>query len=182
MSTVAQAPKTLPAGAWNADPVHSHVGFAVEYLVGTFHGSFSPVEATLEVDENGVGTLRGSARVENVKVQDENLAAHLQTPDFFDAERTPEITFAARDIRASGDDLAVRGELTIKGETHPVELRGTVSEPIEDPYGNARFGLELETQIDRTAFGINWNNPLPSGEPALANDVTLTAKLSLVKA
>ncbi len=74
------------------------------------------------------------------------------------------------------------GELTIKGETHPVELRGTVSEPIEDPYGNARFGLELETQIDRTAFGINWNNPLPSGEPALANDVTLTAKLSLVQA
>ncbi len=52
MSTVAQAPKTLPAGAWNADPVHSHVGFAVEYLVGTFHGSFSPVEATLEVDRS----------------------------------------------------------------------------------------------------------------------------------
>ena len=182
MSTVAQVPKTLPAGTWNVDPVHSHVDFAVEYLVGTFQGSFSPVEATLEVDENGVGTLRGSARVENVKVQDENLAAHLQAPDFFDAERTPEITFAARDMRASGKDLAVSGELTIKGEMHTVELRGTVSEPIDDPYGTTRFGLELETQIDRTAFGINWNNPLPSGEPALANDVTLTAKLSLVKA
>ncbi|HEX6490548.1 MAG TPA: YceI family protein [Gaiellaceae bacterium] len=182
MGTVTHAARTLPAGMWNADPVHSHVGFAVDYLVGTFQGSFSPVEASLEVDEKGAGTLRGSVRVENVRVQDENLAAHLQTPDFFDAERAPEITFVARDLRATEADLFVSGELTIKGETQPVELKGTVGEAIADPYGNARLGIELETTIDRTAFGLNWNNPLPSGEPALANDVTLTATLSLVKA
>ena len=182
MSSTTQSRRALPAGVWNVDPVHSHVGFAVDYLVGTFQGSFSPVEARLEVDEHGTGTLRGSVRVENIKVQDESLAAHLQTPDFFDAERAPEITFAATELRAAGDRLLVNGELTIRGETHPVELTGTIAEAIEDPFGNARFGLELETTIDRREFGLTWNNPLPSGEPALANDVTLVARLSLVKA
>ena len=61
-------------------------------MVGTFRGSFSPVDATLAVGEDGTATLTGSAPVAGVKVQDENLTAHLQSPDFFDAERAPEIT------------------------------------------------------------------------------------------
>ena len=86
------------------------------------------------------------------------------------------------DIRRHGDDVTVNGELTIKGITQPVELTGTIGDPIEDAYGNDRIGLTLETTIDRTQFGLNWNIPLPNGKPALANDVTLTAELYLVKA
>ena len=76
----------------------------------------------------------------------------------------------------------MHGEITIKGETRPIELDGTISDPITDPWGNQRFGLKLEGTIDRTAFGVSWNNPLPTGEPALANDVKLTADLQLVEA
>ena len=178
-TTITQA---LPTGTWNVDPVHSQVGFAVDYMVGTFRGSFAPVEATLVVAEDGSIELAGSAQVAGVKVQDENLAGHLQSPDFFDAERHQTISFAANAVRRSGNDVVVDGELTIKGHSEPVELRGTITDPIQDPYGQTRLGLDLSTTVDRTAFGLEWNNPLPSGEPALANDVTLTAELFLVKA
>jgi polyisoprenoid-binding protein YceI len=86
-------------------------------------------------------------------------------------------------LRANGDGkVAVDGELTIKGVTKRVAVTGTVTAPIADPYGNDRIGLNLTTKIDRTDFGVDWNNPLPSGDPALANDVTILAELQFVKA
>jgi polyisoprenoid-binding protein YceI len=182
MSTAIQTRESLPTGAWNVDPVHSHVGFAVEYVAGTFRGSFSPVGAKLEVGEDGEAVLTGSAPVSGVRVQDENLTSHLQAPDFLDAERAPEISFRSREIRRSGEQITIDGDLTIRGTTQPVELAGTVNEPADDPYGGVRFQLTLETTIDRTSFGVNWNNPLPNGQPSLANDVKLTAELYLVKA
>jgi polyisoprenoid-binding protein YceI len=182
MTTSTQTRATLPTGTWQLDPAHSQVGFAVEYMVGTFRGTFSPLEGELEVSEDGTAKLSGRARAESVQVQDENLEAHLQSPDFFDAERAPELTFEASDIRRDGDDLTLNGELTIRGATQPIELKGTIKDPITDPYGRERIGITLEGSVDRTSFGINWNNPLPSGEPALANDVKLSAELYFVKA
>jgi polyisoprenoid-binding protein YceI len=182
MSTTVDAPRTLPAGTWTTDPVHSHVAFAVAYHVGTFRGTFAPVDATLEVGGDGEARLTGSVPVSGVRVQDENLAAHLQSPDFFDAERAPTITFASTAIRpADGGDVEVEGELTIKGTTLPVLARGRVGEQkqyMDRPY----FGLELQATLDRTRYGVNWNNPLPSGDPALADEVTVTAELYLTRA
>jgi polyisoprenoid-binding protein YceI len=168
--------QTLPTGTWNADPVHSEIGFAVDYMAGTFRGTFSTFSARL-----ADGRLEGSADVASVQVKDPNLEAHLQSPEFFDTERHPQLRFSSDGISRSGDEVTVSGELTIKGHTEPVELRGAIGEPAGDPYGGERFGLRLQTTVDRTRFGLNWNAPLPSGEPALANDVTLTAELQLVK-
>jgi polyisoprenoid-binding protein YceI len=181
MSTLESTHAVLPAGTWQLDPVHSRVGFAVKYMVGTFRGSFSPVEATLVVDPDGAAGLTGSARAENVKVQEPNLVAHLLTPDFFDAERSPELRFRSTDVRTEGDRVTVDGELEIKGVTRPVTLAGEVGGQITDPYGRERIGITLGGQIDRTEFGMNWNNPLPSGKSALANEVALEAELYLVK-
>jgi len=168
--------QVVPAGTWTADKVHSDIAFAVDYLAGTFTGSFSDFDA--DVSE---GVLRGSAKVASVQVKDPNLEAHLQSPDFFDAERHPEIRFESKDIRRDGDQLKLDGEITIKGHTEPVEIVGVISEPINDPYGGERFGIKLEAKVDRTKFGVNWNNPLPSGEPALSDEVTLIAELQLSK-
>jgi polyisoprenoid-binding protein YceI len=168
--------QVVPTGTWTADKVHSDIAFAVDYLAGTFTGSFSDFDA--EVSD---GVLRGSAKVASIQVKDPNLAAHLQAPDFFDAERNPEITFESKDIGRDGDQLKVDGEITIKGHTEPVEIAGVISDPISDPYGGERFGIKLEAKVDRTKFGVNWNNPLPSGDPALSDEVTLIAELQLSK-
>ena len=170
-----------PAGTWSLDPVHSRVDFEVSYLAGTFKGEFHEIAAELTID-GARAKLEGAAQVASVDVKDENLSAHLQSPDFFDAERHPELRFAAEDIRLDGDGkVSDDGELTIRGVTRPVRVTGTVTVPIEDAYGNDRIGLNLTTSVDRTQFGVDWNQPLPSGDPALANEVTILAELQFVK-
>ena len=168
--------QAVPAGKWAVDKVHSNVGFAVDYMAGTFAGTFSDFDAVV-----ADGVLKGSARVASVQVKDPNLEAHLQSPEFFDADRTPELTFESRSIQRNSDRISVDGVITIKGNSEPVEITGRISDPIADPYGGDRFGLTLEAVVARDRFGLNWNNPLPSGEPALANEVTITADLQLSK-
>jgi polyisoprenoid-binding protein YceI len=168
--------QALPTGAWSADGVHSTVRFAVRYLAGTFQGAFSDFDARLSD-----GVLRGTAEVGSVQVKDPNLEVHIQGPEFFDAERFPQLSFEAKEVSRSGDDLAIAGELTLKGHAEAVEIEGHINDPAADPYGGERFGLQLEATVDRTKFGLNWNNPLPSGDPALANDVTIVVDLQLVK-
>lgn len=181
MSTLTQTQEALPTGTWLLDPVHSQVGFAVDYLVGKFRGTFSPFEARLEVDSDGRASLTGSAQTESIHVLDENLTAHLLSPEFFDAERTPLLSFVSTAVRRSGRDITIAGELAIKGVTAAAELSGTITDPIAHPMGGDRLGLELQAKIDRREFGLDWNLDLPTGEPALAYDVTLTAQLFLAK-
>jgi polyisoprenoid-binding protein YceI len=167
MSTITK--QSVPTGTWSADPVHSNVSFEIDYAgVSTFRGSFRDFTATL-----ADGTLEGSARVASVDVKDEQLSGHLQTPDFFDAERYPEITFRATDLD--------RGELTIKGVTRPVELTGSISEPNVDAFGRERVGVKLEATIDRNEFGVSWNAPNQGGGNYLGDQVKLLAELAFVK-
>ena len=169
MSTIAPSKQTAPAGTWSADPVHSNVSFEVAYAgVNTFRGSFREFTATL-----ADGRLEGSSKVASVDVKDVQLSGHLQTPDFFDAERFPEITFRADDLE--------RGELTIKGVTLPIVLTTSVSEPNVDPFGRERLGLRLEATIDRNAYGISWNAPNQGGGNYLGDDVKLIAELAFVR-
>src|SRR6185369_4217650 len=145
----------IPAGTWNLDPIHSTAGFEVAYLAGTFRGTFRDVQAELDVSD-GRARIQGTAYVASVDVKDENLAAHLQSPDFFDAERHPELRFVA-------------GDVDLESET-------------VDASGDERIGLRLSATVDRTEFGLNWNMPLPTGDQALANTVMILTELQLVKA
>ena len=178
--TTTETVTSAPAGTWQLDPVHSTVGFEVDYLAGTFRGTFREVEATLAA-EDGSARLEGAAKVASVDVKDENLAAHLQSPDFFDAERNPELRFTAQNVSLDGDTVTIEGELTMKGVTDRVAIAGTATPPITDGYGKERLGLKVSTTVDRTQYGIDWNMPLPTGQPALSNDVTLIGDLQFVK-
>jgi len=180
MSTTTDTRQALPVGTWSLDPVHSTIGFEVDYLAGTFRGQFREASAKLE-SGGETAVLSGSAQVSSVDVKDENLTAHLQSPDFFDAERYPELSFESSEIVRDGDRITARGGIRIKGVEKPVELTGTISDPIADPYGGERIGLRLETTVDRSEFGVNWNSELPDGKPALSNDVKLQAELQLVR-
>jgi polyisoprenoid-binding protein YceI len=165
------------AGTWNFAPVHSAATFSVKYLVAPFRGEFTEVQAQL-----ADGRLTGAVKVASIAVKDENLAAHLQGPDFFDAEQHPEITFSSDRIDIDGDHVTLTGELTLKGVTKPVTATGTINGPTEDFMGNTRLGLSLETTIDRTSYGVNWNAPLPKGGNALSDDVTIAVELEFHKA
>jgi polyisoprenoid-binding protein YceI len=171
--TTTLAEQTVPTGTWTLDKTHSQVGYAVRHAgVSLFKGNVDDFVAAL-----ADGILSGSAAVTSITVQDENLAGHLLSPDFFDAARTPRVSFTSTSIRRDGDELVVEGELEIRGAKRPVRLTGAIAGPVND-----RLGITLETVIDRTEFGITWNMELPGGGVALENEVTLTADLELVKA
>src|SRR6059036_372483 len=124
MSVTESTKPLAPAGTWTADAVHSNVSFEGGYAgVNTFRGSFRDFSATLSGD-----SLEGSAKVASVVVKDEQLNGHLQTPDFFDAQRYPEITFRATELARHDDDTVTgKGDLTIKGSTRPVTLHGSIA-------------------------------------------------------
>jgi polyisoprenoid-binding protein YceI len=176
----AQAESTIPTGTWQSDPVHSSVGFAVRHAVGTFRGSFGEFDATLS-DASGEPQLTGRVPVRTVQVKEENLETHLLSPEFFDADQAPEITFESSRIAVENDALVVDGELNVRGAGREVVARGEINGPIPGPDGNERLGIDLETTVDRHEFGLDWNMELPDGSKMLGDEVTLTVHLELVR-
>jgi polyisoprenoid-binding protein YceI len=168
----------VPAGTYQLDPVHSTFGFAVKHNgVATFRGHFEDVYASLDD-----GILVGTARVESVKTAIPDLHAHLVSPEFFNANETPTITFRSNEIRIADDGSAeIDGDLTIRGVTKPVSAKGNFATGV-GMSGAEVAGVELEATIDRREYGLNWQAPLPSGGDALAWDVVLQVHLELVKA
>jgi polyisoprenoid-binding protein YceI len=171
------------ASTWTVDKVHSHVGFAVKHMVvSTFRSRFEDFDATLTANDDGTLRLEGSVKADSVAIKDPQLAGHVHAEDFFDVANHAEITFSSTLIRVGDGELIVDGELTIKGKTLPLQARGTISEPLETVGGYVKTGIALEATVDRTAYGMNWNAPLPKGGFALANDVTLAVELEFVQA
>lgn len=173
----------VATGRWTIDTIHSHVGFAIKHMVvSTFRGRFEEYAGTLSTGEDGAPRLEGSVNVDSIAVKDENLAAHLKAPDFFDSERYSEIRFVSRELSlGDGGELEVEGDLTIKDNTHRVTARGSLSGPHVDIAGNNKLGVELTAVVDRREFGLEWNAPLPKGGFALDNDVELQVSLELVQ-
>jgi polyisoprenoid-binding protein YceI len=170
----------IPAGVWAVDPVHSNANFEVEHAdVSIFRGGFKPVDAKLTSTESGL-ELEGAVDVESISVDDENIRPHLLSPEFFDVVRNPRITYRTTEIAGSPDDLEVAGELSMAGVSLPVTAHGRLRGPI-DLGDTQKVALSLETTVDRTAFGMNWQMELPSGGRALADEVKLVVDLEFVR-
>jgi polyisoprenoid-binding protein YceI len=167
---------------WRVDAVHSTVAFAVKHMiVSTFRGRFETYDATL-VDVGQSLAIDGWVDVSSIVVKDPDLAAHLQSPEFFDAANHPQLRFTSTDIAVADDGATVViGELTIKGRTRPLRASGSSTPALEDPFGGIRRGLELEAVIDRRDYGLDWNLPLPKGGLALDNDVRLLVNLEFTR-
>jgi polyisoprenoid-binding protein YceI len=177
-----QTPKQqIQPGTYAADPVHSSIGFAVIHNgVSTFRGSFSTYEARLVGGEEP--WLEGSVDVASLDVPDEQLKGHLLSPEFFDADRHPQLRFGSTELDIDEDgSLRVRGELEIKGRRHEVGASGKFAQLGANLTGTARVGLSLETAVDRRDFGLDWNAELPSGGWVLEHGVSIAVELELVK-
>lgn len=166
----------VPTGTYTLDPVHSSFAFGVKYNIGTFRSSFGEVDAELSD-----GVLTGSAKVSSINIDQPQFKGHLLSPDFFDAEAAPEVTFRSTEIRPAADGtVEVDGELTIREVTKAVTASGSYSSG-PDAFGNERAGFAIETTIDRREFGLNWQNPLPNGKDSLAWEVVISVDLQFVK-
>jgi polyisoprenoid-binding protein YceI len=174
---------SVQTGSWPIDPIHSTIGFTIRHAgVNVFRGECANPRGTLDVAEDGTATLEGAAAVADLQVNSDELKAHLLSAEFFDAAAHPEITFASDPFEPSADGaLSVTGTLTIHGASKTVEALGTITTGAIDLYGNARVGVTLETTIDRRDFGITWNADLPSGQPALADEVAITVNLAFAR-
>ena len=150
--------------------------------IATVRGAFKKFEGT--VDATGdAPVLQGTVEVASVDTNDAQRDGHLASPDFFDAESHPQISFHSTAGEAvEGGKIRLTGEITLKGITKPIELTGVVAEGGTDPWGNERIGLELETVIDRRDFDLKWNQTLPNGNLLVSNEVKLLLGVSAVKA
>jgi polyisoprenoid-binding protein YceI len=175
----ATAPSTL-SGSWVADPIHSTASFAIKHMVvSTFRTVFKQVEATLEAEGDDV-RLTGTVPVESIDIELPDFRGHVLSPDFFDVENNPNITFVSTAFRrGEGDSIEVEGDLTVKGVTKPVKAEGIIVGPHENIAGKEVVGIELSTTVNKNDFGLNWNAPLPKGGFAIGDDVTLTVHLEL---
>ena len=177
MTTVSEATQ-VPTGTWTLDPVHSVAGFSVRHMVvGTFRGEFGELEATLSD-----GKLVGRVKVASVQIKEERLKGHLLAPDFFDAERFPEIVYESSSLTVQDGALTSEGTLTVKDQTVPVTATGRLAGPVITLGDVEKIGLDLETTVNRDAVGLEWNAPLPKGGFVLGDEITISVTLELARA
>jgi polyisoprenoid-binding protein YceI len=186
-TTTELAPQvSIPAGRWMADPVHSSVSFRVRNMgIVTVTGYFTDFEGSLVSDGTLEGThAEGTVEVPSVNTRSERRDQHLLGEEFFAAEEHRQIRFSSTKIEPDRDGFRVTGDLTIKGITRPVELHAVpqAPEPIDDPWGGTRIGLEVTGEIDRRDYDLTWDVSTPAGVPLASNKVKLDLLLGLVQA
>jgi polyisoprenoid-binding protein YceI len=169
-------------GVWRSDSIHSAVGFAARHMVvSTFRGRVPRFEAVL-TGEEGALRLEGTAPVADLEFADPTLHEHIMSPEFLDQERHPVLRFASTSFEVDPEGgVVAEGELTLRGVSRPVVLRGALEGPVQDPFGGSRAGLRLEGAFDRRDFGLTWSLPLPDGGVVLGYEVTVSADLELVR-
>jgi polyisoprenoid-binding protein YceI len=174
----------VPTGTWTVDPAHSSVEFAVKHMgIATVRGRFNEFEGTLEVGPDLASSrARGSVKVASITTNDEQRDAHLRSPDFFDAEQYPEITFESTRIEPIDEDTShVFGNLTMHGITREVKLEVVMAGTDVDPWGNQRAGLEVVGVLKRSDFDMKFNQALGSGNALVGDKVSVALDISAVK-
>jgi polyisoprenoid-binding protein YceI len=181
MSILAETSATvIPTGTWSIDPAWSSLEFVVRKIgIVPIKGRVTGFSGIVEGGEQP--SIAGVAETATITTFDETRDAHLQSPDFFDAQRYPELRFESTAIELDGDRLVVTGDLTIKGTTKEIELTGSFLGAGDDAYGNQRIALDLEGIVNRTDYDLRWNAPLPGGGFLLPDEALLKATIAATR-
>lgn len=167
---------------WNIDKVHSKIGFSVSHMVvSETEGSFKDYTASVvsKSEDFDGADVTFSAKIASINTENEKRDGHLKSPDFFDAEKFPEITFAGKLVK-DGGKYKLKGDFTMKGVTKKVEFDVTYGGSINTGRG-VKAGFKLNGTINRQDYGVAWANKLASGEAVVGDDVQLTIKVELDK-
>ncbi len=172
-------------GDYTVDIAHSRIGFSARHaMVTTVRGSFGEFEGTAHLDaaDPTKSSARLTVKVGSLTTGQEQRDAHLRSPDFFDIEQFPDITFQSTSVTRMDDDtFALAGDLTIRDETKPVSIEFSFNGSAKDPYGNLRAGFEGRTTVNRKDWGLSWNAALETGGLLVSDKVKLDFDVSAIK-
>ncbi|MCL3863060.1 YceI family protein [Actinotalea sp. K2] len=184
MTVVTTRPETLTPGTWTIDASHSEAAFSVRHAgISRVRGTVAITEGTIVVTDDLAGsTVTVSLDPATIDTRDAGRDGHLKSADFFDVESHPTWSFTSTAIRTDGEDHVIQGDLTIHGQTRPVELATEFNGAAVDPFGNARVGFSATTTISRKDFGLTWNAALETGGVLVSDKVTISLEVSAIKA
>ncbi|HQQ94939.1 MAG TPA: YceI family protein [Bacteroidia bacterium] len=175
---------------WKIDNSHSKVGFSVTHaMVSEVEGKFKVYEGTVSSKSDLDFTdanISFSADAASINTEDEKRDGHLKSPDFFDVEKFPKITFKTTSMKPSGQgktSYVMEGDLTMHGVTKHVKLLAIgASKTVKDPWGNTKYGFKITGMINRKDFGLLWNAALEAGGVIVSDEVNLNINIELNKA
>ena len=172
---------TLAAGTYTIDASHSRVGFSARHaMVTKVRGSFNDYTGAAVVAD-GAATIEIEISAASVDTRSADRDGHLQSPDFFDVATFPKITFKSTSVKDSGsENISVTGDLTIKDVTKPITIEFEYTGTATDPFGNARFGFEGSSEINRKDFGLTWNAALETGGILVSENIKLEFEISTI--
>jgi len=187
MATLTAPQVSTALTTWNLDPSHAIAEFKVKHMmIANVKGQFSKLTGILILDESNVENSSVEATIDasSIETRDAQRDAHLKSPDFFDVEKFPTLSFRSTKVNAKGDgELFLEGDLTIHGVTRKVKfaVEGPTA-PAKDPWGNTRIAVSATTKINRKDFGLTWNAALETGGILVGEEVTITLDIEFVKA
>ena len=175
---------TASAGNYALDATHSEVGFSVKYMMfSSTHGKFDAFTIDANLDEGDLSKSTVSVVIDATSINTENAKRdkHLKSPDFFDAEKYPELKFVSSSLAKDGKAWKLNGNLTMRGVTKPVTLRAEISDTIKNPWGQLVRGVKVRGALKRSEFGLKWNKALETGGVLVSDEVVLEIDLTLKK-
>lgn len=174
----------LTAGTWKIDPVHSDVSFVVRHLmVSKVRGHFDTFEGEIVATADPLqSSATATIDLTSINTGNEQRDNHIRSADFFEVEKYPTMTYRSTGIQAHGDKYLVDGELTLHGETRPVQLEVELNGVGPDPYGGTRAGFSATGEINRRDFGISISIPMDGGGAVVGDKIQLVLEIEVVLA
>lgn len=177
--------ETLVKTKWAIDPAHSEIHFKVKHLViSTVTGKFEKFDGTVYAssDDFSDAEVEFSAEAASINTGVADRDAHLKSPDFFDAATHPKLTFKSTSIKKTGDnEYLMKGDLSIRGVTKPVELNVEYGGTTKDPWGNTKAGFEITGKINRKDYGLTWSAATETGGLVVGDEVKLQLGIELAR-
>ncbi len=172
------------ADAWTVDKAHSDASFTIRHFTSKVRGGFTDFEGVIQADaaKPDLSSVAFTMKTASIDTNNADRDKHLQSPDFFDATKCPDISFKSSKITSTGKDkYDVAGTLTMRCVARPVTVPVTFTGFVKDPWGNERAGFEIATKLNRKDFGIDWNKALDAGGFILSDDVDVSINIEAVK-
>lgn len=170
---------------WEMDVSHSSVGFAVDHMAfSETTGKFKKFSGSFTTPDDNFNSISGTVtiQVESIDTDNADRDKHLRSADFFESDKYPTITFAAKSIKKSGKNVTIGGDLTMKGVTKPVSLTGQFKGVGKGAFGGTIAGFfRLETKVNRKDYGLTWNKALEAGGFLVGEEVRIVISSELTK-